>query len=484
MTKNMLYLAALFVLVCISANAQEQGLGCVYMPEIDGKVPFSPQLMTRDYTVLPKRYSIKNYCPTPKSQEQYGTCTSWATTYAARTIAEAISYGWTNTDSITKEAFSPIFVYKQIVKSPDCQEGSSVAAALSLLQTKGVPKLRSFDVRCADYIPDSLFAEALNYRIDNYTTLFNDYSSSYTYDKVQRVKKAIAEDRPVVFAMDVYVSFDKCDSLWNGVNDVFRGSHAMCVVGYDDEKYGGAFEIMNSWGTDWAHNGYVWVKYEDFRNGADYAYDVYLKKKNHPSPTPIPNPEPIPIPIHKKYSMSGDMFIVESDGGGSPLTAIDDCAEIPFYYLNEDYPSGKKFRLVVSNHEAAWVYMIASDMENNVSKLFPYADNISAYLNYSENNIALPDETHEFELDATPGTDYFCVLYSQEELDINQIVTEISQANGSFYDKIRNVLGDKLAPKEDIRYVMNDMGFSAKTDKPVVPLIVEIPHQDIKVKYQ
>ena len=203
-----------------------------------------------------------------------------------------------------------------------------------------------------------------------------------------------------------------------------------------------------------------------------------------PYPTPIPIPDPVPTPIQKKYSMTGDMRIVEKDGGGSPLVINDDLDDISYYYITEDYTSGKKFRLYVSNHEPAWVYVIASDMQNNVTKLFPYADNISASLNYSENNIAIPDESHEFELDITPGIDYFCVLYSQEELNINNLVDEISRENGTFYDKLKAVLGDKLASKKDIRYIQNDIGFSAKTDSPVVPLVVEISHQDIKVDYQ
>jgi C1A family cysteine protease len=454
-------------------------LGCVYKPEIDGKVPLRPRLMTRDYTALPKKYSLKKYCPEPKSQGQFGTCTAWSTTYAGRTICEAVSNGWTNIDSITQEAFSPIFIYKQLNTLPNCEKGTSVAEALNLLKSKGAPKFHSFDVLCAEYIPNNLYSEAFNYKIDDYTTLFNTHSGyMFDYDKISSVKKALVEEHPVVMAMDVYESFDIYDGsdLWNGRKDTNLGGHAMCVIGYDDDKYGGAFEIMNSWGTSWASNGYVWMKYEDFRNNARYAYDVYLKKKDNPVPTPIP--------IQKKYTMSGDMWIVERDGGGKPLVINDNKGDIPYYYITEDYPSGKKFRLVVSNHEAAWVYVIASDMQNHVTKLFPYADNISAYLNYSDNNIAIPDETHEFELDATPGIDYFCVLYSQEELDVNYLVEEIRLANGSFYDKLKTVLGELLAPKEDIRYIMNDIGFSAKTDNPVVPLVVEISHQDIKVDYQ
>ena len=466
---------------CVSANAQSHGLGCVYDPETDGKVPLRPRLITRDYTMLPKAYSLKKYCPIPKSQGQYGTCASWSTAYAARTICEAISNGWTDKDSITQEAFSPIFIYKQLNNQPGCNNGISLAGALGLLCRTGTPKLHSFDVLCADYIPDSLYTEASHYKIDGYTALFNNYS--FNSENVSVVKKALTENRPVVFAMDVYESFDNSTEVWDGVKDVLRGGHGMCVIGYDDDKYGGAFEIMNSWGTYWADSGFVWIRYEDFRKSAEYAYEVYLKKKVQPKPTPNPIPNPIPPPI-KKYSMSGDMWIIERDGGGRPLAINNDKGIIPFYYLPDNYPSGKKFRLVVSNHEPAWVYVLASDIQNNVTKLFPYADNISAYLNYSENNIAIPDDTHEFELDTTPGIDYFCVLYSQEELNINHLVDEIKRANGTFYDKLKAVLGGKLAPKDDIRYILNDIGFSAKTDLPVVPLVVEISHQDIKVDYQ
>lgn len=483
MDKSRLFIIVMFVMASITANAQRYGLGCVYEPEVDGKVPLRPRLMTRDYTVLPKAYSLKKYCPSPKSQGPHGTCTAWSTTYAARTICEAISNGWANKDSITTEAFSPIFIYKQLNLQSGCINGVSVAGALELLKSRGAPKLRSFDVLCADYIPDTLYANASNYRIDDYTALFNTYSS-YVPDKVSVVKKALTEDHPVVFAMNVYESFDNSTDVWNGVKDVLRGPHAMCIIGYDDEKYGGAFEIMNSWGAYWASSGFVWIKYEDFRMNADYAYDVYVKKKVIPSPIPNPVPNPIPVPIQKKYSMSGDMWIVERDGEGIPLVINDDEGDIPYYFITEVYPSGKKFRLVVCNHEPAWVYVIASDMQNQVAKLFPYADNISAYLNYSDNYIAIPDETHEFELDATPGIDYFCVLYSQEELNINFLVDEISCANGTFYEKLKTVLGDKLAPKENIRYIQNDIGFSAKTDYPIVPLVVEILHEDINVDYQ
>ena len=52
------------------------------------------------------------------------------------------------------------------------------------------------------------------------------------------------------------------------------GGHAMCVIGYDDRKFGGAFQIMNSWGPEWGKNGVGWVRYGDFKNYVREAYGI------------------------------------------------------------------------------------------------------------------------------------------------------------------------------------------------------------------
>ena len=46
----------------------------------------------------------------------------------------------------------------------------------------------------------------------------------------------------------------------------------MCVVGYDDFKYGGAFEVMNSWGEEFGDDGFIWIKYSDFYKLVQEAY--------------------------------------------------------------------------------------------------------------------------------------------------------------------------------------------------------------------
>lgn len=290
MTKRLFYLTILWV-VSVATHAQEEFfMGCTF-DESDESAPLKAELVSRDYQTMPSSYSLRKFCPKVRSQANYGTCTAWASTYAARTISEAVNHGWTDCNLITDEAFAPLFIYKQLHQEKQgCQEGTSIAKALELLKVIGAPKMRSFNVLCADYIPKSLFEEASLYKIDNYAKLFYDsrtvgqgqqpdmyiwYQATPSLQKINAIKKAISENRPVVISMECYNSFSKnWTDVWCGAFDSKRGYHAMCVVGYDDNKEGGAFEIMNSWGNKWGKNGFVWVRYADFCATTRLAYEI------------------------------------------------------------------------------------------------------------------------------------------------------------------------------------------------------------------
>lgn len=58
------------------------------------------------------------------------------------------------------------------------------------------------------------------------------------------------------------------------------GGHAIAVCGYDDEKFGGAFQLPNSWGPAWGLRGFCWLTYEDMaellgRDGEACAYSKF-----------------------------------------------------------------------------------------------------------------------------------------------------------------------------------------------------------------
>src|SRR4029078_3276887 len=88
---------------------------------------------------------------------------------------------------------------------------------------------------------------------------------------LRAVKENLAQGAPVVIGMMVGESFMQDmmgKDVWQPTpgDESMRGmgGHAMCVVGYDDRKYGGSFLIMNSWGPQWGNNGFAWIPYQYF----------------------------------------------------------------------------------------------------------------------------------------------------------------------------------------------------------------------------
>lgn len=80
--------------------------------------------------------------------------------------------------------------------------------------------------------------------------------------------------------------------------------------------------------------------------------------------------------------------------------------------------------------------------------------------------------THE-----EPDTkEYICLLYSTETIDVKRIVDAMNETKGTLFQKMELALNGKMVPKEDLRFVMNEIEFSARTDKTVVPIIIEIVH--------
>ena len=151
--------------------------------------------------------------------------------------------------------------------------------------------------------------------------------------------------------------------------------------------------------------------------------------------------------------------------------------------MDKPYKSGTRFRLYISNNEAAYVYAIGTDLSNRTYQVFPYAPNVSPALTYKQNEVPIPSEDKHIRMDGTVGTDYLCVLYSKEPLDLESIRKRIEAAGSryTFRQKIEMALGEDLMKDSEVTYSKSGgkISFNAKgKNRTAVALIVELEHID------
>ena len=430
--------------------------------------------LTRSLETLPPAASLKQYAPTPGNQGSHGTCTAWATAYCGKTIVEAIKNNWTDKKTINSNAYSPAFLFR-LLKPDDlaCNGGSAISTALGVLKDKGAVPHTSISGLCTPTITPSQIAVAENAKIKGFMRLFDSNSSEGS--RITAVKKSISEKKPVVFGMICPPSFFSAKDVWKPTEEALEsyGGHAMCVVGYDDSKDGGSFEIQNSWGPYWGNEGYIWIRYADFGKFVKYAYEF------------IDLPEPKPA----DPDLSGQIRLALADGKAMPAslyTSTRGLTVVPakpavgpltLYQASGNYTAGTRFRIYVSNNEPAYVYMFSSDATNVISKIFPYEDNISAALTDKKNDFTIPDEDHFIEFDNKPGKELLCVLYSKNELDMNDLIKQMSVQTGSFNEKIFKVIGAQTVNPKNINFSKENIAFEAFSNgKSIVPLVLEIEH--------
>ena len=78
------------------------------------------------------------------------------------------------------------------------------------------------------------------------------------------LKQALAKGYTPIFGAAVYESFESDEAARTGIipmpdldREEFLGGHALCAVGYDDDR---EYVITaNSWGANWGDNGYAYI---------------------------------------------------------------------------------------------------------------------------------------------------------------------------------------------------------------------------------
>ena len=469
MKSNLQKIIILLLFLCVvPLFGQNFAMGAILDPVLYEQTDAKPVLLTRNYTSIPRSVSLKQYSPVPENQGRYGTCVGWSTAFAARTISESIALQRINREQNSRNAFSPVFVYKGYFSQrgidPTGYEGAAIFSVLDFMKSEGaVKRLESEGTKDFEDISLSEFANSQRYPISEYVRLFsNKFGVPGTInERAVPVKKSIAEGKPVIIGMNAPQSLQTARNIWRPTERPNReyGGHAMCVVGYDDDMFGGAFEIQNSWGTGWGNDGYIWISYADFASFAVEAYEI------------IEN-----LAMYKdaaRYAASIEIQVFDNNRG-MPVTYD----RQGFYRTRSSHPSGTEFRFLMTNKYPAYVYAFSADSNTpGTERIFPLGG-VSPVMDYSDSTIVWPGEYDWIRLDNTAGTDYLVVLYSKEALDIGAIERRFAAERGAFPERVARAVGTNFISYSEVQYNNDTMEFSAFSTNPraVFGLLLAIDH--------
>jgi hypothetical protein len=204
----------------------------------------SPQGIKAGNRSLPKTFILANILLPIRNQGDTNCCVAFS-------IACAMEYKNIMNDKYL-DYLSPAFIYNKREDNTK-DEGMTSKNAIDIIKTYGTATDKLFPMNMLHkpiqpYINDN----ALNYKIDG----------SYYITNLDEMKTAIYNNGPVLAILPAYTNYDQ-NTFWiKPSNNNDFGYHCITIVGYDDLNT--KLLIRNSWGTNWAINGYQWFPYSDF----------------------------------------------------------------------------------------------------------------------------------------------------------------------------------------------------------------------------
>jgi Papain family cysteine protease len=370
---------------------------------------------------LPEAVSLLRFAPTRGNQGQQGSCVAWSSAYAAQTIVMSAASG----QDPNRIVFSPSYLYNQI-RLEGCQ-GSYIQRAMEAMQRNGGLPLADYpynDQDCEKEPNSSQVAAGRQNLIHGFTRITNGDNPDQI--SIRGIKEHLNKNAPVAIGMMVGQSFmnDMMGrELWTpqGMDEsqMGMGGHAMCVIGYDDRKFGGAFQIMNSWGSEWGKNGVAWVRYGDFKNYVREAYGI----------DPMPKRSNVAnIPLECSIGL------VNNDGGKNiPLRVSGG----NLFRTMTPIAKGTRFKMSIENATECYIYVFGQDTNSTSYVLFPYlkaGETVSKHSPYCGiTGYRLFPKAQSMEADKIGNKDFIAIVVSREELDYNKVNEAITRSNQSTY---------------------------------------------------
>ncbi len=435
----------------------EFSFGATLSQEEYDKARVFPALAAGAANRLPSSISLQQYAPRRRQQGRQGSCVGWASSYAGRTILEAMRTG----QSPDQIAFSPSFVYNQIALQ-GCQ-GAYMRDAMETLSQEGSLPLSLFPYNENDCStqPDSRErSQAAQFRIKGYNRLTLD-GDDYTPD-ILAIKEHLAQGAPVIIGMQVGGTFMQemvGKKVWHPTRRDYSqygfSGHAMCVIGYDDNLSGGAFQIMNSWGPQWGQNGIAWIPYDAFQTFVKEAYGLYPMGQG---------PQFDPNKLSVKFGL-----LLNENQQLIPLRKVGNNTFRTKYPVNP----GDKFKIAITNSIECYIYIFGEETDGSSYVLFPYTPKHDAYCGITGTRVFPRD--YSLTPDNTGSRDRIAIVISKKELDFERLNSFINQSTAPTYgEKVQQVLRSLEIP--NVRFEDGDaISFSTDTQgKELVSVIIEL----------
>lgn len=252
--------------------------GFLWNDEIKNYVDSSFQKVETTRSFVPSKYSLERYTPYYVSdQGPTSMCVAYALA-SCRTILYAKNKRITDGKEIFRNSFSPFFIYylNSFENDYSCSAGLLFYKAIDYLRDNGIPKI--IDVEYPNYWPFTEKVLCTEYPPNIYTDISNaqkfkiDAPKIIDLDKsdftvINRIKSELASGNPILIGMEFPISLVKSHGkdFWSprSYDKNSDMGHAVVIISYDNNKYGGAFQILNSYGKDWGSDGKIWIKYND-----------------------------------------------------------------------------------------------------------------------------------------------------------------------------------------------------------------------------
>lgn len=301
-----------------------------------GYIPSTPEELAQIKTlnlssftkkeVLPSKFSLPEL-PVALNQGAKGSCVAYSIAHA-RTILNSESKILADGTPNYEAYASGDYLFEKYKTYLNSCNGITFINGLDALKTEGTPSYADMGlVLCGTLPTPEQEKKASKNRINDYYRL----QSNNDKPELEEIKRQIANGNPVLIGIPIDQDFSSSNlRLWDLNNSNNIDQHAVVLTGYDDEKQ--AFRLLNSWGSNWGNNGYIWATYRKIEKVI--TSDTYILEKDNPL----------------SYKNASSAFVYLTKNINNPADNID--------FLSNQMPS------FINNGELNW--------NNNLAK--PYYD--------------------------------------------------------------------------------------------------------------